>query len=105
MFSGGDYDEVNRWLSNFVAGHAKRENPRVEGLVEADGAREGASYGVRLRLGRHLCPPAGEPALELAFAEVAAGRGSLPWCADLATRLRTLARELSAADRGAPRPA
>ena len=35
MFSGGDYDEVARWLSNFVTSHAKRENPRVEAVVEA----------------------------------------------------------------------
>ena len=35
MFSGGDYEEVARWLANFVTSHAKRESPRVEAIVEA----------------------------------------------------------------------
>ena len=56
MFSGGDYDEVARWLENFVRAHAKRENLRVEAVVETEGAREGQSYGVRLRLGEDLRP-------------------------------------------------
>ena len=51
MFSGGDYEEVGRWLRNFVLAHAKRENLRVEAVVESEGPREGQSYGVRLRLG------------------------------------------------------
>ena len=62
MFSGGEYDEVARWLRNFVASHAKRENLRVEPEVDTEGPREGQSYGVRLRLGAAL-----SPALELAF--------------------------------------
>ena len=51
MFSGGDYEEVARWLHNFVRAHAKRENLRVEAVVETEGPRGGQSYGVRLRLG------------------------------------------------------
>ena len=62
MFSGGDYSEVGRWLWNFVEAHAKRENLRVEALVDAAGAREGKSYGVRLRLAERLLPPAGSGA-------------------------------------------
>ena len=54
MFSGGEYDEVARWLRNFVASHAKRENLRVEPEVDTEGPREGQSYGVRLRLGAAL---------------------------------------------------
>ena len=92
MFSGGEYDEVARWLRNFVASHAKRENLRVEPEVDTEGPREGQSYGVRLRLGAAL-----SPALELAFAEVARDRGSLAWCAELAGRVRALARELTGA--------
>ena len=45
-----------------------------------------------LRLGAAL-----SPALELAFADVARDRGSLAWCAELAGRVRALARELTGA--------
>ena len=92
MFSGGDYEEVGRWLLNFAAAHAKRENVRAEAIVDAAGPREGRSYGVRLRLGARLAPPAAQPPLELGFAEVAAERGSLAWCEALAGRLRGLVR-------------
>ena len=92
MFSGGDYDEVTRWLTNFVASHAKRENLRAEAVVEADGPREGESYGVRLRVGEVVRPPASEPPIELSFGEVAQNRGRLAWCAALADRVRALAR-------------
>ena len=105
MFSGGDYDEVARWLSNFVTSHAKRENPRVEAVVEAGGRREGESYGVRLRLGEALRPPAGGAPIELTYDEVARNRGNLAWCAALANRIRALARELSLADIGSQRSA
>jgi hypothetical protein len=105
MFSGGDYDEVTRWLSNFVSAHAKRENPAVEAIIEAYGAREGKSFGVRLRLGERLRPPAGEPAIELSFPDVAAGRGSLAWCDDLARRLRSIVRELATAPQPSRQPA
>jgi hypothetical protein len=89
MFSGGEYEEVARWMRNFVASHAKRENLRVEPEVDAEGPREGQSYGIRLRLGAAL-----SPAFELTFADVAENRGSLAWCAELAGRVRALAREL-----------
>jgi len=99
MFSGGDYEEVARWLRNFVVAHAKRENLRVEAVVDTDGAREGQSYGVRLRLGEGLRPvPPG-------FPEVAENRGSLAWCSGLAGRVRGLAREFSAAGSGPLRSA
>jgi hypothetical protein len=97
MFSGGDYEEVARWLENFVRAHAKRENLRVEAVVETAGAREGQSYGVRLRLGEALRPAPPSPAVELGFPEVAQNRGSLAWCSGLADRVRALAREFSAA--------
>ena len=105
MFSGGEYEEVGRWLRNFVRSHAKRENLRVEAVVEAEGPREGQSYGVRLRLGSGLQPAPPAPAVELGFAEVAENRGSLAWCSGLAGRVRALARELSAAGTGPLRPA
>ena len=52
MFSGGDYDEVARWLRNFVSSHAKRENPRVEAVVEAGRGREGETMTERGRFYR-----------------------------------------------------
>ena len=58
MFSGGDYEEVGRWLWNFVTAHAKRENLRVEAMVDMADARAGQSYGVRLILGDRWLPPA-----------------------------------------------
>lgn len=97
MFSGGEYDEVARWLRNFVTAHAKRENLRVEAVVESEGAREGRSFGVRLRLDGRFEPAPPAPPLELAFSEVAQHRGSLAWCHGLAERVRALSRELSGA--------
>ena len=97
MFSGGEYEEVARWLRNFVVAHAKRENLRVEAVVEADGPREGQSYGVRLRLGEGLRPAPPGPAVEFGFPEVAQNRGSLAWCNSLADRVRALAREFPVA--------
>lgn len=105
MFSGGDYEEVARWLRNFVTSHAKRENLRAEAVVEAQGRREGENYGVRLRLGEALRPPVGEAPIELDYAEVARNRGSLAWCAALAERVRALARELCQAGAGSQRSA
>ena len=96
MFSGGDYEEVARWLHNFVRAHAKRENLRVEAVVETE-PRDGQSYGVRLRLGEALRPAPPAPAVELSFPEVAQNRGSLAWCSGLAARVRALAREFPAA--------
>ena len=105
MFSGGDYDEVARWLRNFVAAHAKRENLRAEPVVDTEGPREGQSFGVRLRIGAGLAPAPPAPPLELGFPEVAQNRGSLAWCAGLAARVRALARELPAAESGPLRTA
>jgi hypothetical protein len=99
MFSGGDYGEVARWLANFVTSHAKRESPRVEAMVEAEGERENRSYGVRLRLGTRVLPPPGTPPLELDFADVSQHRGDLAWCDALARRVREQARRLVAEER------
>jgi hypothetical protein len=95
MFSGGDYEEVRRWLANFALSHAKRENPRVEALIEADGAYEGTQYGVRLRLGERIAPSAGASPLVLDYPEVRDHRGSLSWGLALAARVRELARQLA----------
>lgn len=97
MFSGGDYEEVGRWLWNFVGAHAKRENVRVEPVVDTAGPREGASYGVRLRLGERVLPATDQAPLELAYADVAAGKGKLEWCTALAGRVRALAAGFAAA--------
>ena len=105
MFSGGDYSEVARWLGNFVNSHAKREHLSVEGQLEAEGAREGKSYGVRLRLGDRLLPAPDQPAMELSFAEVAGSRGGMAWCHALAGRVRALARELAHASAARDRSA
>ncbi|MBI2162475.1 MAG: hypothetical protein HYU25_19240 [Candidatus Rokubacteria bacterium] len=91
MFSGGGYDEVERWLWNFLTSHAKRVNPRIEVTLDAARTREGTSYGARLRLGARV-----SSLVELGFSEVAASRGSLAWCAALAERTKRLARELVA---------
>src|SRR5947207_14488433 len=93
MFSGGDYDEVARWLRNLVSSHAKRENPRVEAVVEAGRGREGESYGVRLRLGEALHPPSGATLIVLTYDEVARDRVDLAWCASLAGLVRALVRD------------
>jgi len=94
VFAGGSYHEVARWLQNAVASHAKRESPRLEASVEVSGAREGISYGVRVRLGDQYLPPLDQPPVELAYLEVAAGKGSLPWCQALAERVRGWGRKL-----------
>jgi len=91
MFSGGSYEEVERWLRNFVTAHAKRASPRCEVALQAGEARDGNSYGVRLRLGDRT-----SEALEVDYREVARDRGNLPWCEALAERVRRLARELGA---------
>ena len=88
MFSGGSYDDVARWFKNFLNSHAKREDPRIEAVLDTGAERDGRSYGGRLRLGDQLTPM-----IELPFDEVAASRGSLAWCAALAARVRALARE------------
>ncbi|MBI3634836.1 MAG: hypothetical protein HY216_01290 [Candidatus Rokubacteria bacterium] len=98
MFSGGDYDDVARWLRNFLASHAKRADPRVEVVLDAD-EREGVSYAARLRFGGRLTDP-----MEFSFAEVRDRRGELAWCQALADRTRTLARDLVASAAAAASP-
>ena len=90
MFSGGSYEEVARWLHNFLTSHAKRENPRIEVELESGDEREGKSYAARLRLGPNVSRP-----LELDYKEVADNRGSLAWGRAMAERTRALARELT----------
>jgi hypothetical protein len=97
MFSGGSYDEVARWLWNFLTAHAKRENPRVEVELDAGDEREGKSYGARLRFG-----PRRGPLWEFDYKEVADNRGSLAWCEQMAAQARARARRLVAGETGAP---
>ena len=92
MFSGGSYDEVARWLKNFLTSHAKRENVHAEVELEAGEEREGTSYAARVRLGPSVSAP-----IEFEFADVARNRGSLEWCARLAVRTREVVRDLGAA--------
>lgn len=89
MFSGGSYDEVARWLRNFLTSHAKREDPRVEVRLEVGDERQGRSYGASVSLGDRTAD-----LIEFDYKEVADGRGSLAWCAGQATRARALARGL-----------
>jgi hypothetical protein len=97
MFSGGTYDEVARWLGNFLTSHAKREDPRIEVALDAGDAREGVSYAASLRLGPHVTQ-----AVEFDYREVADQRGSLAWCRAQADRTRAWARELLAESRRTP---
>ncbi len=91
MFSGGSYDDVARWLKMFLNSHAKREHPRVEAVLENDEARENVSYAARLQLGERA-----SPVMEFDYKSVAAHRGELAWCLDLARRVRREARLLLA---------
>lgn len=100
MFSGGDYDEVARWLRNFGASHAKRENLHAEGLLDREGPREGKAYGLRIRIGELLSSE-----VELTYPEVRDHRGSLAWCQALAERIRGLVRETVAQAPGQRRSA
>ncbi|HSE93430.1 MAG TPA: hypothetical protein VLF19_09005 [Methylomirabilota bacterium] len=90
-FSGGSYEEVARWLHNFLTSHAKREHPRLEAVLEAGGEREGHSYSAWLRFGERRSGP-----MEFDFEDVAGHRGSLAWCKALAEQTRALAREVMA---------
>jgi len=92
MFSGGSYDEVSRWLRNFLTVHAKREDPRMEVVLDAGGDLEGEAYRARVRFGERF----GEP-MALDYRDVADNRGTLAWCAALAARVRDLARSLKTA--------
>ena len=91
MFSGGSYDEVARWLKMFLNSHAKREQPRIEATLDDDEARENVSYAARLVLDDRT-----SPVMELDYKTVAAHRGELAWCLDLARRVRREARVLLA---------
>lgn len=87
-FSGGSYDDVARWLHNFLTSHAKRENPRAEVELESD-EREGKRYGARFRLGGPV-----SDVVEFDYRTVAEHRGELQWCRDLAERTRQAVRDL-----------
>ena len=89
MFSGGSYDEVERWVRVFLTSHAKREHPRVEVVLDEDEVLRGRAFRARLRLGERVSAP-----MELEFKDVADNRGSLAWCTALAARTRALARSL-----------
>lgn len=89
-FSGGSYEDVARWLWNFLTAHAKREDPRFEVELDAGGEREGKSYVARLRFGARTDSP-----WEFDYKEVADNRGSLAWGRAMAERTRALARELT----------
>ena len=99
MFAGGSYEEVARWLRVFLNSHAKRENPRIEAIVETGDERTGKSFGVRLRLDERYDPPLDRPAVEFSLQEVSAGKGSFPWCDALGTRVRGWAREICSGER------
>jgi hypothetical protein len=92
MFSGGSYDDVSRWLRNFLTVHAKRDDPRMEIVMAAGGDLEGQGYGARVRLGDRLSEP-----MTFDYREVADSRGTLAWCAALAARVRALAHSLRSA--------
>jgi hypothetical protein len=91
MFSGGTYEEVGRWLGNFLTSHAKRENARAEVELDSGGKREETSYAARVWLGARVSAP-----LEFSFSDVAQNRGSLAWCALQAARIRGVVRDVSA---------
>ena len=88
-FSGGSYDDVARWLHNFLTSHAKREHPRAEVELDSGDEREGKSYGARVRLGGHV-----SDLIEFDHSTVAEHRGELQWCRDLAERTRQAVRDL-----------
>ena len=87
MFSGGTYDEVERWLKNFLTSHAKRESFRAEVVLDEDDALEGRAYRARIHVGERVSEP-----LELDYKDVADHRGALAWCAALAQRTRALVK-------------
>jgi hypothetical protein len=96
-----DYLEAGAWLTSFVRSHAKREDSRIEVRLEADGPREGHSYGLRLGLEARTEPPPGAPPIEFEFREVADGRTRFAWCAALGDRIQTVARALLDSGRSA----
>ena len=89
-FSGGSYDDVARWLQNFLTSHAKREQFKAEVDLDAGDEREGKSYGARIRLGQDV-----SDVIEFEYRTVADHRGELEWCRQLAERTRRIVRNLS----------
>jgi hypothetical protein len=89
-FSGGSYDDVARWLHNFLTSHAKREQFKAEVELESGDEREGKSYGARIRLGEQV-----SDLVEFDYRSVADHRGELQWCRDLAERTRRVVRDLA----------
>jgi hypothetical protein len=99
VFSGGTYEEVGRWLWNFLTSHAKRENPRAEVILDAGAEGGGGSFRVRFRLGNELSSVS-----EVDYREVADNRGNLAWCRAWVDKARAQVRALvstAAADRRA----
>ncbi len=92
MFSGGSYEDVHRWLKNFLTSHAKREHPRAEVAFDNDDALDGRGYRVRLRVGERLGAP-----MEFDYKDVADHRGELAWCMALAERTRAQVTSVLAA--------
>jgi hypothetical protein len=88
-FSGGSYDEVGRWLWNFLTSHAKRVDPRVEVRLAADDERHGRSYGAHFRLGDRRAA-----VWEFDSKDVADNRGRLDWCRQMAEQTHARVREL-----------
>ena len=88
--------EVGSWLRGFATHHAKGESPRIEVAVEATGAGDGSSFGLRLWLGARSAPADDRPPLRYAYAELVEGRCRLAWCQNLGARVRGLAQELAA---------
>ena len=100
VFSGELPREVARWLGNFLPLHAKREDPRVEVVLDAGDAREGRSYGVRLRSARAPSAARRLP-IEFDFSDVADDRGTLRLVRGARRAIRARARALG--PRGLPR--
>jgi len=96
-FSGGSYEDVARWLHNFLVSHAKREQLKAEVDFESGDEREGKGYAARFRIGDLVSDP-----VEFDYRTVAEHRGELAWCRELAERTRRLVRELA---RSVVRPA
>jgi hypothetical protein len=89
-FSGGSYDDVARWLHNFMTSHAKRENLRAEVELDSGDEREGQSYSARMRRGDQV-----SDLIEFDYRTVADHRGELQWCRELAERTRQIVRDLA----------
>ena len=89
-FSGGSYDDVTRWVHNFITSHAKREVWRAEVELDAGDEREDASYFARIRLDDAVADLG-----ELDYRTVADRRGELAWCLELAARTRQVVRDLA----------